>query len=79
MHTCAASAAEQPDLQPEEGPTKRCQRCGEERTLFNFPVRKTQPGGWVNCHACQYELWLEARPFRRCAHPLVCLSYTCVR
>ena len=76
VQKCAASAAGQPDLQPGVGPTKRCLRCGEERTLFYFPVRTTQPGGWVHCYACQYELRLEVRPFRRCARPLGCPSRT---
>ena len=58
---CAASAAGQPDLQPWEGPTKRCLRCGDERTLFYFPVRPSRPDGWVICYACQYDLRLEAK------------------
>jgi hypothetical protein len=54
-------------LHPDQGPTKQCTRCGNERTLFYFPVRKAHPDGWVHCYACQYEQRLEVRPFRRCA------------
>jgi hypothetical protein len=68
VHMRVASAAGQPDLQPGEGPTKRCQRCGDERTLFYFPVRPTRPDGWVHCYACQHDLRIEAKPYRRCAH-----------
>jgi hypothetical protein len=32
--SCAASDDGQPDLQPGEGPTKRCLHCGDEHTLF---------------------------------------------
>ena len=64
---CAAAPNEQLE-QPEQGPEKRCLRCGDRRTLFYFPLRKSQPDGhWVHCYACQHALRLEAKPPRRCA------------
>jgi hypothetical protein len=69
---CAASAAGHPEGAPDQGPTKRCLRCGDERTLFYFPVRTAQPNGWVHCYACQRDLKLEAKPPRRRVHALVC-------
>jgi hypothetical protein len=64
---CAAAADEQPTGQSKRESTKQCERCGDTRTLFYFPVRKSHPGGWVHCFACQHEQLLEARPPRRCA------------
>jgi hypothetical protein len=65
---CAAPTVGQPGGDPDQGPTKRCLHCGDERTLFYFPVRKAQPNGWVHCYACQRDLRLEAKPPRPCAH-----------
>ena len=67
---CAAPAPEQPEGQSEPEITKQCLRCGETRSLFYFPTRKSHPKGWVHCFACQSELWLQVRPPRRCAPPL---------
>ena len=53
--TCAGAAPDQPDGQPVQEATKRCRLCGNERTLFYFPKRKSQPDGWVHCYACQRE------------------------
>ena len=51
----AAAAAEQPDGQSGQEVTKRCLMCGDEHTLFYFPVRKSHPDGWVHCFPCQRE------------------------
>lgn len=63
-----ASAA-QHDQQAEQTAefVKLCQRCGDERMLFYFPVRKSHPQGWVICYACQHDLKLQAQPPRQCA------------
>ena len=65
--TSAVAAAEQPEGQPGRGTTKRCLMCGDEHTLFYFPVRKSHPGGWVHCYACQREQRLQVKPSVRCA------------
>lgn len=70
----AAPAPKQPDEQSEPEVTKQCLRCGETRSLFYFPVRKSHPNGWVHCFACQYELRLQVKPPRRCA-PLLHTTY----
>ena len=67
LTSCAAAAAEQPEAQLGQGVTKRCLMCGGERTLFYFPVRKSHPGGWVHCYACQREQRQKIKPFSGCA------------
>lgn len=67
LPSCAVAASEQSDGQPGQEATKRCLSCGNERTLHYFPVRKTHPGGWVHCYACQTEQRRKAKPLSRCA------------
>ena len=55
LTSCAAAAAEQPDGQSGQDVSKRCLMCGDEHTLFYFPVRKSHPDGWVHCFPCQRE------------------------
>jgi hypothetical protein len=54
--------------------TKRCQRCGEEHTLYYFPVRKSHPDGWVHCYPCHRELRQKTKSFSGWARSFCSLS-----